>query len=51
MECFPPSGIHHGGGNTNEPNWFIYWKDGAVAGIPNNAIYDAQQIMAMLCQV
>jgi hypothetical protein len=38
---FPKWGYNHGGGNTNEPNWFIYWKDGAVAGIPNNAIYDA----------
>jgi len=23
------------------PNWFYYWKDGAVCGIPPNAIYDA----------
>jgi len=38
---FPKWGYNHGGGNPYEPNWFFYWKDGSVAGIPNNAIYDA----------
>lgn len=26
--------------STNDPNWFFYWKEGLVCGIPASAIYD-----------
>ena len=31
---------HPGAGAGTTPNWFYYWKDGDVCGIPKNTIYD-----------
>ena len=32
---YPKDASNHGGGNPDEPNWFHYWKQGAVAGLAN----------------
>ncbi len=34
---------NHGGGSTNDPNWFFYWQDGAVCGIDTNCIFDGTE--------
>jgi len=31
---------HPAGVLTGQPNWFFYWKEGAVCGIPSDAIFD-----------
>jgi hypothetical protein len=38
---FPKSGINHpGSGYVTAPNWFYYWRQGKVCGIPSDALYD-----------
>jgi hypothetical protein len=38
---FPQKGVNHPGeGSGRVPNWFFYWKDGQVCGIPHTAKYD-----------
>lgn len=38
---FPKDCMNHPGeGSGTVPNWFFYWKDGQVCGIPDTAIYD-----------
>ena len=39
---FPKSGKNHPPCTTcpNCPNWFYYWRDGAVCGINENCVYD-----------
>jgi hypothetical protein len=40
---FPKHAKNHPGTNAGtDPNWFYYWKDGKVCGIPTDAIYDPQ---------
>ncbi len=38
---FPRDATNHPEGQANSANWFYYWKDGQVCGIPGDAIYDA----------
>jgi len=35
---FPKKAMNNPNGKV--PNWFYYWKEGKVCGIPDNAIYD-----------
>ncbi len=38
---FPKDWMNHPGeGSGTVPNWFFYWKDGQVCGIPDTAKYD-----------
>jgi hypothetical protein len=37
---FDKTATNHPGGTATDPNWFYYWKDGNVAGIPSDTIYD-----------
>lgn len=38
---FPKDASNHPGtGRGTTPNWFYYWKQGDVCGIPDDAIYD-----------
>lgn len=37
---FPKEATNHPGGQVGSPNWFYYWKDGAVCGIPADSEYD-----------
>lgn len=38
---FPKNATNHSGaGAGTDPNWFFYWKEGAVCGIPASAEYD-----------
>ena len=38
---FPKDAKNHPGSNQGiTPNWFYYWKNGNVCGIPSDAIYD-----------
>ena len=39
---FPKDSMNHlGEGSGTVPNWFFYWKDGQVCGIPDTAMYDS----------
>jgi hypothetical protein len=37
---FPRDETNHPLGQAGSANWFYYWKDGGVCGIPADAIYD-----------
>ena len=40
---FPKNATNHPGeGSGSTPNWFYYWKNGNVCGIPRDTIYDNQ---------
>jgi hypothetical protein len=39
---FPRDATNHPGTSAgSDPNWFYYWKDGGVCGIPGTALYDS----------
>ena len=37
---FPKNATNHPGGQAGSPNWFYYWKEGGVCGIPSDCIFD-----------
>jgi hypothetical protein len=37
---FTRDATNHPQGQTDSANWFYYWQDGQVCGIPSDAIYD-----------
>ena len=39
---FPKNATNHPGGQAGSPNWFYYWKEGGVCGIPSDCIFDPQ---------
>jgi hypothetical protein len=39
---FPKKATNHPGGQEGSPNWFYYWKEGGVCGIPSDCIFDPQ---------
>jgi hypothetical protein len=39
---FPKIAKNHPGGQAGSPNWFYYWKEGGVCGIPSDCIFDPQ---------
>jgi hypothetical protein len=39
---FAKWGYNHPGGQSTDPNWFYYWKDGNVCGIGSNCIFEAK---------
>ena len=40
---FPKFGINHPGDVVGDPNWFYYWKEGAVCGIAANDTFDGSK--------
>ena len=37
---FPKNATNHPGGQAGSPNWFYYWKEGGVCGIPPDCTFD-----------
>jgi len=39
---FQKSATNHPGGQSGDPNWFYYWKEGDVCGIGANDVFDGK---------